>query len=97
MEKNLLFDFGEIPVETNTQAQVNSDEYQSIVLKSEVKKDKYTNYIQDTFDLKVGDVSKSCIPNKLNIEYLCQTEVTKTHIENIALSFCQIFKDWDWV
>lgn len=68
MEKNLLFDFGEIPVETKTQAQIDSDEYQSIVLKSEVKKDEYTNYIQDTFDLKVGDVSKVCIPNKLNIE-----------------------------
>ena len=68
MEENLLFDFGEIPVETKTEAQVDADEYQSIVLKSEVKKDEYTNYIQDTFDLKVGDVSKVCIPNKLNIE-----------------------------
>ena len=68
MEENLLFDFREIPVETKTQVQVDVDEYQSIVLKSEVKKDEYTNYIQDTFDLKVGDVSKVCIPNKLNIE-----------------------------
>lgn len=70
MEEKLLFDFGEIPVETKTQVQVDADEYQSIVLKSEVKKDEYTNYIQDTFDLKVGDVSKVCIPNKLNIESL---------------------------
>ena len=68
MEENLLFDFGEITVETKAQAKVDADEYQSIVLKSEVKKDEYTNYIQDTFDLKVGDVSKVCIPNKLNIE-----------------------------
>ena len=68
MEEKLLFDFGEIPVETKPQSQVDADEYQSIVLKSEVKKDEYTNYIQDTFDLKVGDVSKVCIPNKLNIE-----------------------------
>ena len=68
MEELLLFDFNDIPTAPKTKTYIDADEYQSIVLKSEVKKDEYTNYIQDTFDLKVGDVSKVCIPNKLNIE-----------------------------
>lgn len=68
MEEKLLFDFNDIPTAPKTKTYIDADEYQSIVLKSEVKKDEYTNYIQDTFDLKVGDVSKVCIPNKLNID-----------------------------
>lgn len=46
------------------------DEIQSIVLKSNVTKDEYTDYIQDSYDLKVGEVSKVCIPNKLHLESL---------------------------
>ena len=69
MEQNLDlfgdFDFKESEI---TKPNIDVEEYQSIVLKSNVQKDEYTNYIQDTFDLKVGDVSKVCIPNKLNIE-----------------------------
>ena len=67
MEIKTLFDLNDIPIETKNN-QFDSEEYQSIVLKSNVRKDEYTNYIQETFDLQVGDVSKVCIPNKLNID-----------------------------
>lgn len=68
-EELSLFDFD------NTQAVeqkpiIDTEEYQSIVLKSQVKCDSYTEYIQKAFDLQVGDVSKVCIPNKLRLETL---------------------------
>ena len=46
------------------------EEYQKIVLKSQVKRDRYTEYIQNAFDLKVTDVSKVCIPDTLKIDNL---------------------------
>ena len=90
------FDFGEIPVETKTQVQVDADEYQSIVLKSEVKKDEYTNYIQDTFDLKVCDVSKVCIPNKLNIipKNIIIVPIATIVYQNLLISTTNITKNY---
>lgn len=41
-----------------------------IVLTSNIVKDEYTQYIQDTFDLKVEDVAKVEIPNNLHLERL---------------------------
>lgn len=49
---------------------IDEEEYQSIVLKSQVVKDEYTEYIQNTFDLQVGDVSKVCVPYKLHLNNL---------------------------
>lgn len=64
-----LFEIEDIP--TNQQTHMfDAEEYQSIVLKSQVRKDEYTEYIQEAFDLQVGDVSKVCVPNKLRLESL---------------------------
>lgn len=41
-----------------------------LILKSEVKKDEYTNYIRDTFDLKVSDTAEVHIPNNLKLDRL---------------------------
>ena len=41
-----------------------------IVLKSNVNRDEYTDYIQDHFDLSVGDVAEVHIPNNLNLSKL---------------------------
>ena len=41
-----------------------------IVLKSNVKRDEYTDYIQTYFDLSVGDVTEVRIPNNLDISKL---------------------------
>ena len=41
-----------------------------IVLKSNVNRDEYTDYIQDHFDLSVGDVAEVHIPNNLNLSRL---------------------------
>lgn len=41
-----------------------------IVLKSDVKRDEYTDYIQAHFDLSVGDVAEVHIPNNLDISKL---------------------------
>ena len=41
-----------------------------IVLKSNVKRDEYTDYIQTHFDLSVGDVAEVHIPNNLDISKL---------------------------
>ena len=41
-----------------------------IVLKSNVNRDEYTDYIQDHFDLSVGDVAEVHIPNNLNLSTL---------------------------
>lgn len=42
----------------------------SITLQSNVVQDKYTQYIQDNFDLKISDTSIVNIPNKINIANL---------------------------
>lgn len=70
MDKQLkLFEFDaqERAQQTST---FDIEEYQSVVLRSNVCKDEYTQYIQEAFDLKVGDVSKVCIPYKLNLGQL---------------------------
>ena len=70
MTKQLdLFNLEDItqPIQNPT---FDANEYQSIVLKSNVRKDEYTQYIQDAFDLKVEDVTKVYIPNKLKINSL---------------------------
>lgn len=41
-----------------------------IVLKSNVNRDEYTDYIQDHFDLSVGDIAEVRIPNNLNLSRL---------------------------
>ena len=41
-----------------------------IVLKSIVNRDEYTDYIQDHFDLSVGDIAEVHIPNNLHISRL---------------------------
>lgn len=41
-----------------------------IVLKSNVNRDEYTDYIQDHFDLSVGDIAEVHIPNNLNLSRL---------------------------
>ena len=41
-----------------------------IVLKSNVNRDEYTDYIQDHFDLSVGDIAEVHIPNNLNLSTL---------------------------
>lgn len=41
-----------------------------LILKSEVKQDEYTNYIRDTFDLKVSDTAEVHIPNNLKLDRL---------------------------
>ncbi len=48
----------------------DEEEFGSIVLKSEVKKDEYTDFVQQNFDLQVGDVSKVCVPNNLHFDLL---------------------------
>lgn len=68
MEQLQLF---QLENDENTTQQISTfdpEEFQSIVLKSKVQKDEYTEYIQKCFDLKISDVSKVCIPNKLHIE-----------------------------
>lgn len=64
-----LFDAEEIQI-VEQKPTFDKEEYQSIVLKSNVKHDEYTDYIQKKFDLQINDVSKVCIPNKLNIKTL---------------------------
>lgn len=68
MEQLSLFDLNDLEELPCKQEQVDVEEFQSIVLKSNVQKDEYTDYIQETFDLRIGDVSKVCIPNKLNLK-----------------------------
>lgn len=46
------------------------EEYGNIVLTSSVKKDEYTQYIQEHYDLTVGDTSKVLIPNRLHLDSL---------------------------
>lgn len=75
------------------------EEQQSIVLRSNVKKDEYTRYIQEAFDLKVGDVSKVCIPNNLRIESLGKWNIgiicgasgsgKSTILKHLARNFCK--------
>lgn len=75
------------------------EEQQSIVLCSNVKKDEYTSYIQEAFDLKVGDVSKVCIPNNLRIESLGEWNIgiicgasgsgKSTILNHLASNFCK--------
>lgn len=67
MQQLSLFDLEQIEVSSPNNESFD-EEYQSIVLKSEVKKDRYTDYIQETYDLQVGDVSKVCIPNKIHLD-----------------------------
>ena len=67
MKQLYLFDLEETKSDVSKPT-FDADEWQSIVLKSSVSKDEYTDYIQETYDLKIGDVSKVCIPNKLDIE-----------------------------
>lgn len=64
-----LFDFDDLPSVEQIPT-FDAEEYQSIVLKSQVRKDEYTNYIQESFDLQVGDVSKVCVPDKLRLDAL---------------------------
>lgn len=70
MTQQDLFDLDDFEQNVAKKPTSDAEEYQSIVLKSDVKKDEYTSYIQDTFDLQVGDVAKVCIPNKLKLESL---------------------------
>lgn len=75
------------------------EERQSIVLTSNVKQDEYTSYIQEAFDLKVGDVSKVCIPNNLRIESLGEWNIgiicgasgsgKSTILKHLASNFCK--------
>ena len=64
-----LFDTSYMAQNTNV-SMPPLDEYQKIVLKSKVKHDEYTDYIQDAFDLKVTDVCKVCVPDTLKIDNL---------------------------
>lgn len=43
---------------------------QNIILESNVVKDEYTDFIENSFDLKVSDTSKVYVPNKLKLERL---------------------------
>lgn len=71
MKEPTLFDIEQYNNKANDNKEpIDADEYQSIVLKSNVNKDEYTQYIQEAFDLTIGDVSKVCIPNKLRLETL---------------------------
>lgn len=63
VEQDLFSDFDFGVAKSNA---FDPEEYQSVVLKSEVTKDMYTDYIQDHFDLKVGSVSKVCVPMKID-------------------------------
>ena len=70
MEQKSLFDEKEIQVNSKPKTLYDADDYQSIVLQSDVIKDEYTDYIAEAFDLHVGSVSKVCVPNKLNLDSL---------------------------
>lgn len=48
----------------------DAENYQQIVLTSNVKQDEYTEYIADNFDLHISDTSTVVIPNKLDIDHL---------------------------
>lgn len=48
----------------------NIADFNSIVLKSSVSQDEYTNYIEQAFDLHITDTCKVCIPNNLKLESL---------------------------
>ena len=48
----------------------NIADFNSIVLKSSVSQDEYTNYIEQAFDLNITDTCKVCIPNNLKLESL---------------------------
>lgn len=48
----------------------DAENYQQIVLTSNVKQDEYTKYIADNFDLHISDTSTVAIPNKLDINHL---------------------------
>lgn len=61
-----LFCDCDIPAST----QKNDVESESITLCSDVHKDAYTQYVEDTFDLHVGDVSTVNIPMTLHLESL---------------------------
>lgn len=54
----------------NKEESFDINSLQNIVLKSNVKKDEYTDYIQKAFDLQVNDVAKIYIPNKIKLESL---------------------------
>lgn len=41
-----------------------------IILSSDVQRDDYTEYIQEAFDLEVGNVSEVVVPNRMNLESL---------------------------
>lgn len=48
----------------------DAENYQQIVLTSNVKQDEYTKYIADNFDLHISDTCTVAIPNKLDIDHL---------------------------
>lgn len=72
--QTLLFDLNELQAEEKKPL-FDAEEYKSIILESAVKKDKYTDYIQKAFDLQIGDVSKVCIPNKLNLDSIAKWNI----------------------
>lgn len=73
MENNIIQqELFEIREEKEQVAKKENDvvSYQNIVLKSNVIKDEYTDFIAKAFDLKVSDTSTVLVPNKLNLERL---------------------------
>ena len=73
MENNIIQqELFEIQEEKEQVAKKENDvvSYQNIVLKSNVIKDEYTDFIAKAFDLKVSDTSTVLVPNKLNLERL---------------------------
>lgn len=71
MEQLEFFDNGSFAIK-DANYKGSEDE---IVLTSNVVKDEYTQYIQDCFDLQVRDVSRVCIPNRLDLSSLCDWNI----------------------
>lgn len=72
MERQLeLFGFDNTD-EVKIPPQNYEEELGNIVLTSDVKKDEYTNFIQESFDLHVEDTCRVLIPNKLKLQSLKQ-------------------------
>lgn len=69
MEQFDLFDTLDFEVKEN-QIKEFCNKNNAIILKSYVKKDEYTDYIHQSFDLEVKDICQVDIPNNLNIENL---------------------------
>lgn len=75
MEEKQLTIFDDVPVvellnDRNEELAKQHERKNKIILSSRVERDEYTDYIEQTFDLHVGDVCEVLVPNNLDVDAL---------------------------